>query len=186
MPTLPLLAGDLCFLASSPSLLLWYLDLLLFTSTINIVSRVGNYCPWCNVTVLNNEWILKQKKRSTHISVSRFSNFWGWHVWGSHFEVFRCEDWLNQKHGDPVDDGRIVGLNYYIYSNKHIFHPQVTVIFLWGWKVHCKKVSRPLVTSSKYLVTNTWFLVASESQFQAPKGLSKQEMFGNQTSSNIV
>ena len=36
MPTLPLLAGDLRFFASSPALPLWYINLLLLTSTINI------------------------------------------------------------------------------------------------------------------------------------------------------
>ena len=36
MPTLPLLAGDLHFFASSPALRLWYINLPLFTSTINI------------------------------------------------------------------------------------------------------------------------------------------------------
>ena len=36
MPTLPLLAGDLSFFASSPALPLWYINLPLFTSTINI------------------------------------------------------------------------------------------------------------------------------------------------------
>ena len=41
-PTLPLLAGDLCFLASSPALLLWYINLPLFTSTINIEYLVKN------------------------------------------------------------------------------------------------------------------------------------------------
>ena len=34
MPTLPLLAGDLRFFALSPALLLWYINLPLFTSTI--------------------------------------------------------------------------------------------------------------------------------------------------------
>ena len=34
-PTLPLLAGDLRFFASSPALPLWYRNLSLFTSTIN-------------------------------------------------------------------------------------------------------------------------------------------------------
>ena len=36
MPTLPLLAGDLRFFAASPALPLWYINLPLFTSTINI------------------------------------------------------------------------------------------------------------------------------------------------------
>ena len=36
MPTLPLLAGDLRFFASSPALPLWYINLPLFTFTINI------------------------------------------------------------------------------------------------------------------------------------------------------
>ena len=36
MPTLPLLARDLHFFASSPTLLLWYINLPLFTSTINM------------------------------------------------------------------------------------------------------------------------------------------------------
>ena len=36
MPTLPLLVGDLRFFASSPALPFWYINLLLFTSTINI------------------------------------------------------------------------------------------------------------------------------------------------------
>ena len=36
IPTLSLLAGDLRFFASSPALLLWYINLPLFTSTINI------------------------------------------------------------------------------------------------------------------------------------------------------
>ena len=35
MPTLPLLAGDLRFFASSPALPLWYINLPLFTSAIN-------------------------------------------------------------------------------------------------------------------------------------------------------
>ena len=43
MPTLPLLAGDLRFLASSPALV--PKSHAFFTSTINIVSRVGNSCP---------------------------------------------------------------------------------------------------------------------------------------------
>ena len=42
MPTLPLLAGDLRFFASSPTLPLWYINLLLFTSTINIEYLVKN------------------------------------------------------------------------------------------------------------------------------------------------
>jgi len=42
MPTLPLLAGDLRFFASSPALLLWYINLPLFTSTINIEYLVKN------------------------------------------------------------------------------------------------------------------------------------------------
>ena len=42
MPTLPLLAGDLCFFASSPALPLWYINLPLFTSTINIEQLVRN------------------------------------------------------------------------------------------------------------------------------------------------
>ena len=42
MPTLPLLAGDLRFFASSPALSLWYINLLLFTSTINIEYLVKN------------------------------------------------------------------------------------------------------------------------------------------------
>ena len=41
-PTLPLLAGDLRFFASSPALPLWYINLLLFTSTINIEYLVKN------------------------------------------------------------------------------------------------------------------------------------------------
>ena len=36
MPTLPLLAGDLRFFVLSPALPLWYLNLPLFTFTINI------------------------------------------------------------------------------------------------------------------------------------------------------
>ena len=43
MPTLPLLAGDLLhFFASSPALPLWYINLPLFTSTINIEYLVKN------------------------------------------------------------------------------------------------------------------------------------------------
>ena len=42
MPTLPLLAGDLRFFASSPALLLWYINLPLCTSTINIEYLVKN------------------------------------------------------------------------------------------------------------------------------------------------
>ena len=42
MPTLPHLAGDLCFFASSPALPLWYINLPLFTSTINIEYLVKN------------------------------------------------------------------------------------------------------------------------------------------------
>ena len=42
MPTLPLLAGDLRFFASSPALLLWYINLPLFTCTINIEYLVKN------------------------------------------------------------------------------------------------------------------------------------------------
>ena len=42
MSTLPLLAGDLRFFASSPALLLWYINLPLFTSTINIEYLVKN------------------------------------------------------------------------------------------------------------------------------------------------
>ena len=41
-PTLPLLAGDLRFFASSPALPLWYINLPLFTSTINIEYLVKN------------------------------------------------------------------------------------------------------------------------------------------------
>ena len=43
MLTLPLLTGDLRSFASTPALLLWYINLPLFTSTINI-STVGNFC----------------------------------------------------------------------------------------------------------------------------------------------
>ena len=42
MPTLSLLAGDLRFFASSPALPLWYINLPLFTSTINIEYLVKN------------------------------------------------------------------------------------------------------------------------------------------------
>ena len=42
MPTLLFLAGDLRFFASSPALPLWYINLLLFTSTINIEYLVKN------------------------------------------------------------------------------------------------------------------------------------------------
>ena len=42
MPILPLLAGDLCFFASSPALPLRYINLPLFTSTINIEYLVKN------------------------------------------------------------------------------------------------------------------------------------------------
>ena len=42
MPTVPLLAGDLRFFASSPALPLWYINLPLFTSTINIEYLVKN------------------------------------------------------------------------------------------------------------------------------------------------
>ena len=40
--TLPLFAGDLRFFASSPALPLWYINLPLFTSTINIEYSVKN------------------------------------------------------------------------------------------------------------------------------------------------
>ena len=36
MPTLPLLAGELCFFSSSPALPLWYINVPLFTCTLNI------------------------------------------------------------------------------------------------------------------------------------------------------
>ena len=42
MPTLLLLAGDLRFFAWSPALPLWYINLLLFMSTINIEYLVKN------------------------------------------------------------------------------------------------------------------------------------------------
>jgi len=42
MPTLPLLAGDLRFFALSPALPLWYVNLPLFKSTINIEYLVKN------------------------------------------------------------------------------------------------------------------------------------------------
>jgi len=42
MPTLPLLAGDLRSFAPSPALPLWYINLPLFTSTINIEYLVKN------------------------------------------------------------------------------------------------------------------------------------------------
>ena len=42
MPTLPLLAGDLRFFALSPALPLWYINLPLFMSTINIEYLVKN------------------------------------------------------------------------------------------------------------------------------------------------
>ena len=42
MPTLPLLVGDLRFFALSPALPLWYINLPLFTSTINIEYLVKN------------------------------------------------------------------------------------------------------------------------------------------------
>ena len=42
MPTLPLLAGDLRFFALSPVLPLWYINLPVFTSTINIEYLVKN------------------------------------------------------------------------------------------------------------------------------------------------
>ena len=42
MPTLPLLAGDLRFFASSRALPLWYINLPLFTSNINIEYLVKN------------------------------------------------------------------------------------------------------------------------------------------------
>ena len=42
MPTLPLLAGDLRFFASSPALPLWYINLPLFMSTVNIENLVKN------------------------------------------------------------------------------------------------------------------------------------------------
>ena len=42
VPTLPLLVGDLRFFASSPALPLWYINLPLFTSTVNIEYLVKN------------------------------------------------------------------------------------------------------------------------------------------------
>ena len=42
MPTLPLLAGDLRFFVSSPALPLWFINVPLFTSTINIEYLVKN------------------------------------------------------------------------------------------------------------------------------------------------
>ena len=42
MPTLPLLAGDLRFFASSPALPFWYINLPLYKSTINIEYLVKN------------------------------------------------------------------------------------------------------------------------------------------------
>ena len=42
MSTFPLLAGDLRFFVSSPALPLWYINLPLFTSTINIEYLVKN------------------------------------------------------------------------------------------------------------------------------------------------
>ena len=42
MPTIPLLAGDLYFFASSPALPLWFINVPLFTSTINIEYLVKN------------------------------------------------------------------------------------------------------------------------------------------------
>ena len=42
MPTLPLLGGDLRSFSSSPALPLWYINLPLFTSTINIEYLVKN------------------------------------------------------------------------------------------------------------------------------------------------
>ena len=42
MPTLPLLAGDLRFFASSQALPLWHINLPLLTSTINIEYLVKN------------------------------------------------------------------------------------------------------------------------------------------------
>ena len=42
MPTLPLLAGDLRLFAASHALPLWYINLPLFTSTINIEYLVKN------------------------------------------------------------------------------------------------------------------------------------------------
>ena len=42
MPTLLLLAGDLRFCASFPILPLWYINLPLFTSTVNIEYLVKN------------------------------------------------------------------------------------------------------------------------------------------------
>ena len=42
MPTLPLLAGDLRFSVSSPALPLWFINVPLFTSTINIEYLVKN------------------------------------------------------------------------------------------------------------------------------------------------
>ena len=42
MPTLPLLAGDLRFFASSHALPLWYINLPLFTSTITIEYLLKN------------------------------------------------------------------------------------------------------------------------------------------------
>ena len=42
VPTLPLLVGDLRFFASSPALPLWYINVPLFTSTVNIEYLVKN------------------------------------------------------------------------------------------------------------------------------------------------
>ena len=60
MSTLPLLARDLRFFASSPALPLWYINLPLFTSTINIEYLVKD---WTLITAflfsLNHKEMLK-------------------------------------------------------------------------------------------------------------------------------
>ena len=59
MPTLPLLAGDWRFFASSLALLLWYINLPLFTSTINIDYLVKNKTDlvWDLAHFQLNSWI---------------------------------------------------------------------------------------------------------------------------------
>ena len=48
----------------------------------------------------------------------------------SDVRVVKIEKLLNQKHSDPVGDRRIVGLVYYVYSNKTYLLSTSNVVFL--------------------------------------------------------
>jgi len=54
---------------------------------------------------------------------------------GSHFEVFKERESFTLvclriiKHGDPVGDQRIMGLFYYLYSNKLCLSSKSNVLF---------------------------------------------------------